>query len=159
MGFFSWKCSITNKSILAPQAGGAESRSNATLFLPNGEKISGVYNGYGEISGVDIYQQIGKFYFNDPECEREKVFSSKKYITNPDGKEFTIEQFMWDEKRVELDGMSMNEARSAKWQIDTDFNRISKLIKICLTHAVKPKHNYENLKTSEDDENQGFFAG
>lgn len=159
MGFYSWKCALTQKSIPAyPYADRPVEDSTVRLILPDDSHVVGVYDGYGNINGQDVLETLAPFFFNDPDATRDDVFNEKKYLTSPVGKEFTIQQFMWNEPLADFDGNSLNQLRHAGWKIDEDFYRIKPMIKIVRDDAYNGE-TYDELPASEDCPCQGFFYG
>lgn len=66
MGFFAYRTSDTDKTFCAPEFASGIGRPAcvvATLLLPNGEKFTGEYDGYGRITDkngltIDIFSAI-----------------------------------------------------------------------------------------------------
>lgn len=56
MGFFSWQCPTCDHSIRHRGACAPSSKwlSEAVAVYPNGDRISGEYDGYGRIGGRDV---------------------------------------------------------------------------------------------------------
>lgn len=66
MGYFSWKCAKSGKSIPAyPNAKRDIRESTVFLILPDNTRVSGVYDGFGcinhGIQSVDIYDALAPF--------------------------------------------------------------------------------------------------
>jgi hypothetical protein len=51
MGFFSWQCCICHHAVLSPYSVDGKSRhlNEVVLFLDDGRKVQGTYDGYGRI--------------------------------------------------------------------------------------------------------------
>ena len=80
MGFYSWLCAKSKESIPAfPHAGRQIWHSEVVQVLPDNSKVEGIYDGYGNIDGVDVYDSIAPFYFKRKNATREDIFSNKKY--------------------------------------------------------------------------------
>lgn len=62
MGMFTWKTSDTGKTITMPQMhkrlGELETCFMATLLIRGGEVLTGIYDGYGRLNGVDIFSAV-----------------------------------------------------------------------------------------------------
>jgi hypothetical protein len=65
MGFFAFKTSDTNKTFISKWGEnlGVDVINVATILLPNGEKFTGIYDGYGRITNtenqtIDIFSAI-----------------------------------------------------------------------------------------------------
>ncbi len=162
MGFFSWKCAVCDESIPAyPYAGRDMELSHIVMVLPDNTTKSGIYGGYGDITldndegEIDVYETIAPFYFKK-KCKRDAVFNIKKYLTSPEGKKYTINQFMYDEPLKKFSGMSLNQLRESGWDITSDFYLIQPMIKIVRFDQYHGQA-YEDLKPSESCENQGYF--
>lgn len=50
MGFFSWDCKGCDNSIKAPHP--ADWQSKAVVLFPNGDRVSGQYDGYGRVGSA-----------------------------------------------------------------------------------------------------------
>lgn len=70
MGFYSWTCSVTKKSIPYNYQG------EVVLVLPNDKTIRGHYNGYGCIDGKDVIFEVAKA-MNLPVKERDDCFKGE----------------------------------------------------------------------------------
>lgn len=67
MGLFSWKCKVCGHSILSPYSLPEKlawmNNAFAILKGENGESfVSGSYDGYGRIEGLDLFEQTGLLY-------------------------------------------------------------------------------------------------
>lgn len=169
MGFFSFKCSKSNVSIPAyPYAELPQKASLVVMVTPEDEVIEGVYDGYGKIGGVDVYDKIAGSMFGEE--DRELIFDSVKTVMK--GKKIIamINKFNWADKieidniieiinpkyKAEFVGKSMNELSELGFKFKTNFDRANELIKI----VRKDKYNgesYKELKTSKSCNDQGFF--
>ena len=59
MGFFSWKTSDTDESIMNCHT---DNCKTVYMYLPDGSIIEEKkYDGYGEFGGIDVYQWIAKY--------------------------------------------------------------------------------------------------
>lgn len=161
MGFFSWKCSKSKRSIAAyPYAGRPVEDSMIVLVLPDDTTITGVYDGYGHIRTDEgwtygIYDLVAQHYYNNKAATKDRLFNSKKYLTSPDGRQFTTEQLMYNEPIKEF-GKSLNELVAEGYKIETDFTRSEHLVRL----VRKDQYNGErfcDLQASESCEHQGFF--
>jgi hypothetical protein len=166
MGFFSWKCSKSGKSIPAyPYAKRPIEDSDVVLVLPDNSTVKGIYDGYGNIttadgSELDIYDLMAKFYTGKPEATRDDIFTNTKYMTSPEGTKYTIEQFNWEEPIKLLGGKTLNQLKGEGWEIESDYDRSDGMVKLVRADCYLPKEDtYENLKSSEDCPDQGFFYG
>jgi hypothetical protein len=57
MGFFSWKCCVSGKSLMNIYAGQGDWA--AYLVTPDRTYYESAYDGYGDFDGVDVYELIG----------------------------------------------------------------------------------------------------
>ena len=55
MGFFSWSCLKCGRSAVAAR-NGPEWSSDIVVLTPNGNKWCGIYDGYGNVGGVDLLE-------------------------------------------------------------------------------------------------------
>ena len=60
MGFFSWKCCVSNLSIASNHTNLPEQYSDCYLVTPNKTYHEPSYEGYGKFDGVDIYELLGR---------------------------------------------------------------------------------------------------
>lgn len=75
MGFFSWTCAKTGLPVMSSYAVEGHKEldflCHAVVLFPNGDKITGVYDGYGRIGMIDLLEVTGPFkmvirkYYND----------------------------------------------------------------------------------------------
>jgi hypothetical protein len=177
MGFFSFKCAKTNKSIPAyPYARLPKHLSNVVMVLPDDTTFSGVYDGYGNICNEhgegqrEVYDMIAKYMYGEE--NRDLIFNNKKNFFTEHGQElFTITKFDWAEptKKEEFSnylsekdiekyvGMSMNEMNEKyNFEVQTDFEKAGELIKI-VRSDVYMDELFQVLSPSESCENQGYF--
>jgi hypothetical protein len=57
MGFFSWQCAKSNKPVMAKPAVVAspwDFASKVIVLFENGDRISGIYDGYGRVDEFEI---------------------------------------------------------------------------------------------------------
>lgn len=157
MGFFSYKCSVSKASIPAfPYARFEESFSKVVMVLPDNSRIFGTYDGYGCISGTDIYEAVAPFLPEYDGTGRDFVFNTKKLWTSPDGKAtMMLDQFMWSEVLPSI-GKSMNELKAEGWTCVTNYDRAEALIKIVRADYFNGQ-SFEDLKPSKNDSTQGIF--
>jgi hypothetical protein len=159
MGFFSWKCALTGKSIPAyPDAGRSLASSTVLMVLPDNTHVAGVYDGYGNIGDKDVYDLVAPFYFDDKHATRAHIFNNNKYITTPDGEEVTIQQLNWAEPLQRFDGMTLNDLVQAGHTVEQDFYRLQDkgFIKIVRQDAYGGE-SYDELPASERCPDQGYF--
>jgi hypothetical protein len=159
MGFFSWKCALTGKSVPAyPYAGRPVKGSTVVMVLPDDSVVRGVYDGYGHISGHDVYDLIAPFFFKRPHARGGDFFGNTKYITSPEGEKFEVDQFNWSEPIEAFGGKSLNALAKEGYEITSDFYLLhaAKMIKIVREDAYKGQR-YEELPGSEDCPDQGYF--
>jgi hypothetical protein len=55
MGYFSKVCAKTNLPIVHDERG-FQALNNVVALLPNGEKITGSYDGYGRVNGIELHE-------------------------------------------------------------------------------------------------------
>ena len=60
MGFFSWRSCISGHDIMNEHS---ELHQGITVVLPNNKVLTGRYDGYGRVSGVDIYDELAGILF------------------------------------------------------------------------------------------------
>lgn len=60
MGFFSWRSCVSGHDIMNQYN---ELHEGITVVLPDDRVLTGVYDGYGRVQGVDIYDEIAGFMF------------------------------------------------------------------------------------------------
>lgn len=64
MGFFSWKCKVCGKSIVAP--GGKDDpiawMNKAVAIMPRGQIVAGDYDGYGRICDAELVDDFPAMY-------------------------------------------------------------------------------------------------
>ena len=173
MGFFSWRCAKTNRSIPAwPYAGFERTDSEITLVTRHGN-YTGVYDGYGRIDEVDIFAVLA-FDLTDGSCrERDYIFNEHRGVVFADGESnFTIDKRENNIRLSEEDivshsanglsqqllGMTLDEIceKFGAKLTETTFSRAMNNVKIVLTKEYKGE-TFAELPTSEDCEYQGFF--
>lgn len=57
MGFFSWQCAKSKKPVMSTYAvnrGPFEFASRVVVLFKNGDRISGTYDGYGRVDGIEL---------------------------------------------------------------------------------------------------------
>jgi hypothetical protein len=57
MGFFSWQCAKSDKPVMAEvavQGTPWEFASKVIVLFNNGDRITGTYDGYGRVNGVEL---------------------------------------------------------------------------------------------------------
>jgi hypothetical protein len=59
MGFFSWNCAVSRKSIANRYSGRPANESDCYLVTPNKTYHEPSYEGYGDFGGVDVYELLG----------------------------------------------------------------------------------------------------
>lgn len=161
MGFFSWKCSKSHKSIPAyPYAEKPKALSEVVLVLPDNRRITGTYGGYGDIKTetgeVDVYEEIAKFLPGYDGSGRDFVFNRRKRWICPKGiRQLFTTAFSWEDKIPETD-MTMNEMKAAGWTYSDNFKMCKELIKIVRASEYSGE-DWKELPPSEDCPSQGFF--
>lgn len=169
MGFFSFKCAKSKNPIPAyPYAKLPIEASQVVMVTPDNEKIKGVYDGYGRIDGVDIYDKIAGHLFGKE--NRDLIFSPIKTITY-NGKEVgLINKFNYDDKITAKDileiedpklkklmvGNTMNGLYDENFDFISMFERAEGLVKI-VRQDFYENESYKDLPPSESDPDQGFF--
>lgn len=155
MGFFSWHCAKSKVSIPTPYLDLPSVLSDVVLVLPDNKTIEGMYNGYGEIDGTDIYEVLAPYHFKRPST-REDVFRPIKYITAPNGDKFTISQFNYAEPLAQFEGRSLNDLKSQGYGITTDFDAVDSMVKIVRKDMYNGE-KYSELPISKGCRDQGYF--
>lgn len=74
MGFFSWDCTRCDRSIRglpAVRAGGGTDRwmADAVALLPNGDRTTGTYDGYGYLGSLDLVELDGVVELRHVACD------------------------------------------------------------------------------------------
>lgn len=88
MGFFSWKCAKTGKSIANTMALMPEWRSRCALVLPDRKIYELAYDGYGIFGDEDIFELLG-------DGDRSKGID-RYYSDNPNDKPFDVKVVLAD---------------------------------------------------------------
>lgn len=60
MGFFSWKCAVSNKSIANVYSSLPREYSECYLVTPKQTYHEECYGGYGIFGGIDVYELVGR---------------------------------------------------------------------------------------------------
>lgn len=155
MGFFSWLDSKDESSIPAyPYAGREKKESEVVLVLPDDSTVAGVYDGYGNIDGKDVYELIAPFIGLK---NRDEIFSTKKTVSY-NGEKKVIYQFDYEEPLKEFGGLTLNELVKKGAKISTNFDKTRDKIKIVKKYNYK-NEKYKDLAISKDCPDQGFFYG
>jgi len=168
MGFFSFKCAKSNLSIPAyPAAKLPRAWSEVVMVLPDNKFIEGVYDGYGNIDGKDIYAEIANVMFG--KRDRDLIFNDTKIIKKFDEYVGTIKKFNWDEPLTREDiigplddmnklliGSSMNDIQDAGFEFSNTFKEANKMIKIVRLDIYNGE-SFDELETSKSDPTQGYF--
>lgn len=164
MGFSSWRCALSNKSIPHDYNGIIH------LILPNNDKVSGYYDGYGRVGDVSILEKVcetlelegGPWANRGVEC----VKTGKKYLFQIDFNNY--------ESVLDDFSLTVNECLRKNLVIDIkdNFQICMDNIKIITDHALKNPPNsvkfvigernlkdlkFESLPTSPNCEYQGYF--
>lgn len=72
MGQFSWVCALCDQEVMHGRQPGYEKFKRAVILWPNGDRRSGVYEeGYGNIAGVDLVDQLGGWRLVHQHCYAE----------------------------------------------------------------------------------------
>lgn len=168
MGFFSFKCAKTDLPIPAfPAAKLPRSWSEIVMVLPDNSLIEGVYDGYGNIDGTNIYSEVANIMFG--ERDEKLIFGKNKTISKMDEYVATVKKFMWDdaieaseitdepnEMNELLIGSSLNDLADNGFQITDTFDLAGQYIKIVRKDAYAGE-TYDELPASKNDPNQGYF--
>jgi hypothetical protein len=166
MGFFSFKCAKSKLSIPAfPYAKLPEQASHVVLVLPDNKKVKGIYDGYGKIDGIDLYDEMARIIFGTADRELiwngiNRVYSGKKLIA-------TIQKGMWDEPlKAEniisstqpdlIIGVTMNDLKAAKFKLESDFDRAENMVKMVRMDHYNGE-TYDELPVSKNCRAQGYF--
>lgn len=59
IGFFSWKCAVTDVSIANIYSGRIREQSKCYLITPTKTYYEPAYEGYGVFGGADVYELLG----------------------------------------------------------------------------------------------------
>ena len=166
MGFSSWLCSKTEKSIPAfPHAGRPVEESTVVLVLPDDSTVIGIYDGYGSVDGTDVYEAVGHHVLGD--SDRDNVFNNQKHFTNGDTK-FSVNKFNWGEPLVHTNAIngtkipkeylnkSMNALIQDGWKYTNNFHDVMAAVKLVVEDDYKGE-KYKDLPVSKSCPNQGFF--
>jgi hypothetical protein len=166
MGFFSWKCAISDKSIPHDYNGLVH------LVLPTNKIVSGYYDGYGHLNSKGKEKDI-----NELVCEalgleggpfaNRGVFdpkTGKRYIYQKDFE--TYESVLPDFKKTVNECVRLNLVKD----IEGNFEVVNKHVKLVtdvalnnspslkfITDKKKRKLDYASLPVSESCEYQGYF--
>lgn len=164
MGFFSWRCAISNKSIPHDYEG------KIHLILPNNKKISGYYDGYGDISENSIMHKVCKALNLEGEpWDKRGVgcrLTGKKYFFGEDFENY--------ESILKDFDLTVNECLRQKLveDLEGNYEKCMKNVKIVTDYALNNPPNtfkfidikrrlkdlkFEDLSTSPECEYQGFF--
>lgn len=184
MGFSSFKCSKSKLSIPSyPYAELPIEASNVVMILPDDNQIQGIYDGYGRIGVINIYELLEQFlpeslqgngkeiYFNgelvgftsvgmyDHKFKGEYVPEGSKFLTCADmlrTMDISLETYRKHWEVVE--GKSMNELKKLGYVFKSGFNQMMKLLKVVRSDQYQGE-TFQDLETSESCKNQGFFYG
>ena len=166
MGFSSWLCSKTQKSIPAfPYAGRLQRESEVVLVLPDDSTVTGVYDGYGHIDATDVYTAVGKHVLGTE--DREEVFNSIKNFYKDSEAGFSLDKFNWEEPITKEDvvagelpekylGAKMNDLHADGWRYKNNFHKVMDAVKIVRKDSYA-NEKYSELAVSKNCPNQGFF--
>ena len=174
MGFYSWKCAKTKQSIPAyPDAGFERCYSEVVLVTPK-RNYYGVYDGYGGIDGVDVYDVMAEIISGGKHTSRRYVFQNIKQISFLDDPEsdFIVDLFHYEtpllgnmvcqpsrnDMSSRLLGLTLNQIQQ---HFDVEIYNLhleaaNQHIKIVLQTAYNGE-SFDELEPSEDCEFQGFF--
>ena len=176
MGFSSWLCAKSNESIPVPE----KEQTEVTLYLPDGKKLTGFYDGYGRIYGTDnvdvndaVKQSLQKIGELNPPAIRKLISMEHTDIKGNPGLgtkdtkawEFTYEEAGKTRKWSPFEHMLSPDA--TKEEALKCFNKraesaslyefIQSNIKICKTKYVTDQDTFDTLKVSERCPFQGYF--
>ena len=139
MGMFTWKTSDTGKTLTMPslhkRLGDLKTCFVATLVIRGGEQLTGVYDGYGRLNGVDIFSAVMAPDLPSAMKDHDDWFRNKFFEDYEENMKLIklVEKpvkFTLDKERTERAGAPRFNARAYTW---------------------------EELKTSENCESQGFM--
>lgn len=160
MGFSSFLSRKSGTSIPAyPYARVSMELSNIAMVLPDNTAVKEIYDGYGRIDGVDVWDIIAKFTLKRKNATRDDVFGDKKFILF-DGKKFQVNEHDY-ENLVNLPGtiihgMTLNALKAAGAVINTYYDKAEALIKIVKSSEFNGD-KYEDLEISQSCPCQGFY--
>lgn len=170
MGFFSYKCAKSDISIPAyPDANLPIEASKVVLITPKNRKIFGVYDGYGNIDGNDLYAEIALDLYGKK--DRDLIFNDTQFIFFDDKIIAEIKKFNFDDKIVASDfvgvkdseiqnviiGNTMNDLIESGLKVRDIYDSVNdRMVKIVRQDHYK-NENFKDLKPSKSDETQGYF--
>jgi hypothetical protein len=100
MGFFSSKCSKSKISIPAERAAGLpEAASTVVVVSPKNKIIEGVYDGYGNVDGIDISDLM-----NDGSLRwvRKDLYKGETYAQLSPAEHCESQGYFYDEEELTL---------------------------------------------------------
>ena len=79
MGYFSKVCAKTNLPIVHDERG-FQALNNVVALLPNGEKITGSYDGYGRVNDVSLVEnEAGDYIWDDVKFVLQQHYQGEAY--------------------------------------------------------------------------------
>lgn len=97
MGQFSYCCAICDQEILHGHMPGYSKFTRAILFWPNGDRVSGEYDGYGRLGGIDLVDQGGDWKIVHQCCNR-----GQPYAEMTKGGDHAADQGWWPGERLAI---------------------------------------------------------
>ena len=154
MGFFSYKCAKSKISIPAcPYALYPVVLSDVVLVLPDNTKIEGIYDGYGRISNVCIFDKLAPFVVQNRNATAKDIFEQPREITYK-GKSYKFENW---ETPLTKEGYTANMLMEMGAKRESSYlNMANKLIKIVRKSEYKGE-SFKQLKVSQSCPAQGYF--
>ena len=162
MGFFSWKCSVCDKSI--PY----DYKHPIHLVLPNDQVISGFYDGYGQITGednivrdifIEVGTQLGIVKNNNRDMAFSHTYKYKEFSTIFDNwQDIALNQSLCFIKNLEdIAGKTFNELKELGiGKFTSNLDIIHNHIKI-VADKYYTGQKYKDLRVSNRCEHQGFL--
>jgi hypothetical protein len=166
MGFHSFKCAKSKLSIPAfPYADLPVQASHVVLVLPDNKKVEGVYDGYGCIGEVQIYDELARILYG--KADRELIWDSPIKVHKGKKLIATLSKRFWDEPLKEefikssidsslILGKTLNELKASGYKVETDFEVAERMIKIVRMDHYNGE-TYEELPVSKNCRAQGYF--
>jgi hypothetical protein len=165
MGFFSFKCAKSNISIPAfPYARMPDKASRVVMVTPNNDRIEGMYDGYGNIGGVDVFYVIAECIYG--KADRDLIFKPSHKVYKRGVYVCETYNAYWDDpledKHIRargkgyefLIGKTMNDLVAIGFKFVSIYDEAVKMIKIVRADHYNGE-TYEELKPSKECRAQG----